>query len=237
MTARLLSTCGRVMWREAGRLLQEHREAARRAGAPAGGPQPLSPAEGREGTGQLTQGVLAFIFSNCAFQPGKGRNTLQRLRRVRRSRFPSWTVSRPSGSPTGLGCLRPRPAAGWALLPTPTPGRERRARRAGGQVRALVSGARPRPGAASASPPQARGESQSAPPAPGDPTARGPEPCSALGGWTTSPRLACSPKLGVGTALVAVLAGLVPSACEASLMGLAAALCLPCRTQAFLSMR
>lgn len=48
VTARLLSTCGRVMWREAGRLLQEHREAARRAGAPAGGRQPLSPAEGRD---------------------------------------------------------------------------------------------------------------------------------------------------------------------------------------------
>lgn len=112
VTARLLSTCGRVMWREAGRLLQEHREAARRVGAPAGGPQPLSPAEGREGTGQLTQGVLAFIFSNCAFQPGKGRNTLQRLRRVRRSRFPSWTVQPPKWITDGPG-VSPPAACRW----------------------------------------------------------------------------------------------------------------------------
>lgn len=87
VTARLLSTCGRVMWREAGRLLQEHREVARRGGGAAGGPQPLSPRGGEGRDWPPDEGVLAFIFSNCAFQPGKGRNTLQRLRRVRRSRF------------------------------------------------------------------------------------------------------------------------------------------------------
>ena len=66
-----------------------------------------------------------------------------------------------------------------------------------------------------------------------------PRPKSRLvpGGWTTSSWLAASPKVGVGTALVAVPAGLVPSSCKTSFISLVASLCLLCCTQAFLEVR
>ena len=66
-----------------------------------------------------------------------------------------------------------------------------------------------------------------------------PRPKSRLvpGGWTTSSWLAASPKVGVGTALVAVPAGLVPSTCKTSFICLVASLCLLCCTRAFLEVR